>query len=71
MFFSEQEILREEIASLQSVKDKLKKRVSDLEDDLKKSKEELEKEKKKGGSQDETDVRNSDTEKCQCPSCPS
>ncbi|KAJ8305216.1 hypothetical protein KUTeg_017232 [Tegillarca granosa] len=40
---SEQEILREEINSLQTVKTKLQQRVKDLEDDLKKMKEELEK----------------------------
>lgn len=43
LFFSEQEILREEINSLQTVKTKLQQRIKDLEDDLKKMKEELEK----------------------------
>ena len=51
--FSEQEILREEISSLQANKEKLKKRVSELEDDLKKAKEELEKIKEKGANADE------------------
>ncbi len=50
---SEQEILREEIASLQAVKTRLKQKVTELEDELKKSKEELEKAKKSGGGQQE------------------
>ncbi|XP_033743950.1 C-Jun-amino-terminal kinase-interacting protein 4-like isoform X4 [Pecten maximus] len=48
---SEQEILREEITSLQAVKTKLQGRIKDLEDDLKKTKEELEK--KTSGNKDE------------------
>ena len=41
--FSEQEILRQEIQSLQAVKSRLKQRVTELEEELKKTKEELEK----------------------------
>ena len=51
--FSEQEILREEIASLQAVKTRLKQRVTELEDELKKSKEELEKAKQGSTNQGE------------------
>ena len=45
--------MREEIASLQAVKTRLKQRVTELEDDLKKSKEELEKAKQAGTNQGE------------------
>lgn len=48
--FSEQEILREEIASLQAVKTRLKQRVTELEDELKKAKEEAEKAKQSGAA---------------------
>ncbi len=48
--YSEQEILREEIQSLQAVKTRLKSRVSELEDELKKSKEDLEKAKTSRGT---------------------
>lgn len=41
--FSEVEILKEEINSLQGVKTKLNTRIKELEDELKKTKEELEK----------------------------
>ena len=59
LFNSEQEILREEIASLQAMKTRLKTKVTELEDELKKSKEELEKAKKSGGGQqEEGEVRN-------------
>ena len=50
---SEQEILREEIQSLQAVKTRLKSRVSELEEELKKSKEELEKAKASRGNAEE------------------
>ena len=40
---SEQEILREEINSLQAVKTKLQGRIKDLEEDLKKTRDDLEK----------------------------
>ena len=50
---SEQEILREEIASLQANKEKLRKRVSELEDELKKAREEMEKLKEKGTATDD------------------
>ncbi len=39
-YFSEHEILREQIMSLEAVKDKLKVRMQELEDELKKVKEE-------------------------------
>ena len=42
-FHSEQEILREEINSLQAVKTKLQGRIKDLEDELKKTREDIEK----------------------------
>ena len=53
VYSSEQEILREEIASLQAVKTRLKQRVTELEDELKKSKEELEKAKQGSTNQGE------------------
>ena len=57
---SEQEILKEEITSLQVMRDKLKQRVSDLESDLKKTTQELEKVKEKQASgQDGEEARNS------------
>ena len=52
-YSSEQEILREEIASLQAMKTRLKQRVTELEDELKKSKEELEKAKQGSANQGE------------------
>ncbi len=54
-FDSEQEILREEIQSLQAVKSRMKLRISELEDEVKKLKEEAEK-KTGGKSDDEEDV---------------
>ena len=57
MFYSEQEILKEEISSLQAVKEKLKARVSELEEELKKTKEALEKEKQRGGAEGGDEVR--------------
>ncbi|XP_021345490.1 C-Jun-amino-terminal kinase-interacting protein 4-like isoform X15 [Mizuhopecten yessoensis] len=48
---SEQEVLREDITSLQAIRTKLQGRIKDLEDDLKKTKEELEK--KSSGNKDE------------------
>ncbi|XP_060073344.1 C-Jun-amino-terminal kinase-interacting protein 4-like isoform X2 [Ylistrum balloti] len=53
---SEQEILREEITSLQAVKTKLQGRIKDLEEDLKKTKEELEKKKSGNKEEEEDDV---------------
>lgn len=41
--YSEQEILKEEISSLQNVKERLNKRISELEGEMKKSREEIEK----------------------------
>jgi len=41
--YSEQEIIREEIISLRTVKEKLNQKIKDLEEELKKTKEELEK----------------------------
>ena len=43
IFFSEHEILREEIKSLQTIRHRLEDRVKELEDDVKKTKEEAEK----------------------------
>jgi len=53
--WSEQEILREEIQSLQAVKSRMKLRISELEDDVKRLREEAEK-KASGKSDDEDDV---------------
>lgn len=53
--FSEHEILREEIASLNAVKSRLKLRVQELEEELKKVKDDLEK-KSSNKSDDEEDV---------------
>lgn len=52
-FFSEQEILREEIKSLNAVKSRLKLRITELEDEVKKVKEEFEKNAKANKSDDE------------------
>ncbi|GLH16726.1 C-Jun-amino-terminal kinase-interacting protein 3 [Gryllus bimaculatus] len=53
---SEQEILREEIKSLHTLKNKLKQRIQDLEEELKRAKEEAEKAAKAAKSDDEEDV---------------
>ncbi|KAL1130562.1 hypothetical protein AAG570_011808 [Ranatra chinensis] len=53
---SEQEILREELKSLQTLKARLKERVSELEDELKKVKEDAEKAIKATKSDDEEDI---------------
>ena len=53
---SEQEILREEITCLQTSKERLKKRVSDLEEEVKKYKEELDKALKRASAQPEDEV---------------
>ena len=52
---SEQEILREEINSLQAVKNKLQGRIKDLEEELKKTREDLEK-KNQAAQEQETEV---------------
>lgn len=52
--FSEMEILREEISSLQTVKSKLQEKVKDQEVDIKKMREELEK--KNNSTKDEEEV---------------
>lgn len=57
-FFSEQELLREEISSLQAVKSRLKLRVAELEDELKKAKEELERQ--RNSTENENEVRYSE-----------
>ena len=54
---SEQEILREEINSLQAVKTKLQGRIKDLEEDLKKTREDLEK-KNQAAQEQENEVIN-------------
>ncbi|XP_071545126.1 C-Jun-amino-terminal kinase-interacting protein 4 isoform X15 [Panulirus ornatus] len=53
---NEQEILREEIKSLNAVKSRLKLRITELEDEVKKIKEEAEKNAKANKSDDEEDV---------------
>jgi uncharacterized protein YlxW (UPF0749 family) len=53
IFRSEQEILREEIRSLQNVKEKLKGRISELEEEVKVVKEEADKAAKANKSDDE------------------
>lgn len=53
MCFSEQEILREELKSLQTLKNRLKQKVSELEEELKKTKEEADKLNKSNKSDDE------------------
>ncbi|CAH1394750.1 unnamed protein product [Nezara viridula] len=53
---SEQEILKDELKSLQVVNARLKQKISELEEDLKKSKEEMEKHSKSNKSDDEEDV---------------
>ena len=53
---SEQEILREEITCLQSSKERLKKRVSELEEEVKKYKEELDKALKRASAQPDDEV---------------
>ncbi|XP_050703532.1 C-Jun-amino-terminal kinase-interacting protein 4-like isoform X5 [Eriocheir sinensis] len=53
---SEQEILREEIKSLNAVKSRLRLRIAELEDEVKRVKEEAEKAAKAGKSDDEEDV---------------
>ena len=52
-YSSEQEILREEIKSLNAVKSRLRLRVAELEDEIKKTKEEFEKNQKANKSDDE------------------
>lgn len=52
-YSSEQEILREEIKSLNAVKSRLKLRITELEDEVKKVKEEFEKNAKANKSDDE------------------
>jgi len=54
---SEQEVLREEMTALHTVKDKLKTRISELEDELKRVKEETAKAGKSGKSDDEVCYR--------------
>lgn len=54
---SEQEILREELKSLQTLKTRLKLRVSELEEELKKTKEEAEKLAKANKSDDEVSFK--------------
>ena len=55
--FSEQEILRQEIQSLQAVKSRLKQRVTELEEELKKTKEELEKKASTAQADEEVSLR--------------
>ncbi|KAK6173185.1 hypothetical protein SNE40_016686 [Patella caerulea] len=52
----EQEILREEITSLQAVRGRLQLRISSLEEELKKTKEELEKKNQPASTEEEGDV---------------
>nr|XP_024217372.1 JNK-interacting protein 3 isoform X2 [Halyomorpha halys] len=53
---SEQEILKDELKSLQVVNARLKQKIAELEEDLKRSKEEMEKHSKSNKSDDEEDV---------------
>jgi len=53
--YSEQEILHEEIAALQSTKDKLRHRITEIEEEVKKLKEDLEKERKNKGTENNDD----------------
>ncbi|XP_076446429.1 C-Jun-amino-terminal kinase-interacting protein 4-like isoform X16 [Babylonia areolata] len=53
---SEQEILREEINSLQTVKGRLQQRITQLEEELKKTKEDIEKKNQAAREEDEEDV---------------
>ncbi|XP_046681612.1 JNK-interacting protein 3 isoform X6 [Homalodisca vitripennis] len=53
---SEQEILREDLKSLQTLKNRLRQKVTELEEELKKTKEEAEKLAKSSKSDDEEDV---------------
>ena len=62
---SEQEILREEINSLQAVKTKLQGRIKDLEDELKKTREDIEKKNQAAQEQEnEVTVYYSNSMKC-------
>lgn len=56
MFFSEQEILREEVRALQQARERLRQKVVVLEEELKKVKEEAEAAAKAAKSDDEEDV---------------
>ncbi len=63
MFSSEQEILREEIQSLQAAREKLRNRVTEVEEELKKARDDLEREKTKKtaeGGEDEVRARGED-----------
>ena len=53
---SEQEILREELTCLQTSKERMKKRVTELEEEVKKYKEELDKALKRASAQPEDEV---------------
>jgi uncharacterized protein YlxW (UPF0749 family) len=56
VFFSEQDMLREEIRSLQTVKERLKQRVGELEEELKRVREEAERAAKVSKSDDEVRI---------------
>ena len=53
MNYSEQEILREEINSLQTIKTRLQSRITELEEEVKKTREELEKAKSRPSEEDD------------------
>lgn len=59
-FFSEQEILREEINSLQAVRSRLQQRIAQLEEELKKTKEEIEKKTQATREEEEVGICTSD-----------
>lgn len=55
--FSEKEIFREEVHSLEVVRDKLKSRIAELEDDIKKLRDVIEQEKRKASLANEDEVQ--------------
>lgn len=55
--FSEKEIFREEVHSLEVVRDKLKSKVAELEDDIKKLRDGIEQEKGKASLANEDEVQ--------------
>ena len=54
-FYSEQEILKAELKTVQAVNSRLKQKLTELEEDLKRSKEEMDKLSKSNKSDDEVD----------------
>lgn len=56
LYDSEQEILRDEVNSLQAVREKLKSRITELEEELKHTKEDLDKQKKQTTGEDDVSI---------------